>query len=123
MTLIEAINRLDSLKPNGYTQSEKVAWLSDLDGMIKNQVIDTHEGSDEVVFKEYTDDTPLDTELIVKSPYDDLYIHWMESKIDYANGEYVKYNNSITRYNDIYQAFANDYNRQHMPKGNAIKYF
>lgn len=123
MTLIEAINRLDAIKPNGYTQSEKVEWLSNLDGMIKNLVIDTHEDGEDIVFNGYNDETPLETELIVKSPYDDIYILWLESKIDYANSEYVKYNNSITRYNDIYQAFTNEYNRKHMPKGQAYKFF
>ena len=30
MKIIEAINRVDSLKHNTYTQSDKVAWLSQL---------------------------------------------------------------------------------------------
>lgn len=123
MTLIEAINRVDALKPNAYTQSEKIEWLSTLDGMVKIFVIDTHEGGEDIVFNGYDDETPLDTELLVKAPYEDIYIAWLESKIDYHNGEYVKYNNSITRYNDIYQGYANDYNRTHMPKGSQIKYF
>lgn len=123
MTIIEAINRLDAAKPNAYTQSEKIAWLSELDGLIKNNIIDTHEGDEEVVFEGYTDDTPLDVELLVGSPYENIYVHWLESKIDYTNGEYVKYNNSITRYNDMYQAFSNHYNKTHMPKGTKITYF
>lgn len=123
MTLIEAINRIDNVKPNGYTQTEKIEWLSTLDGMIKRLVIDTHEGGEDIEFNGYNDDTPMDTKLIVDAPYDDIYILWLESKIDYANSEYVKYNNSITRYNDIYETFSNEYNRMHMPKGSAIKYF
>ena len=123
MTIIEAINKIDALKPNGYTQSEKIAWLSTLDGMIKRSVIDTHEGGSEISFYGYDDETPLNTELIVKEPYDDLYILWLESKIDYANSEYVRYNNSITRYNDVYWAFVREYNRNHMPRGTRIKYF
>ena len=123
MTLIEAINRIDSLKPNTYSPLEKVEWLSMLDGVIKKNIIDTHEGGEEVEYSGYTDDTPLNTELIVKSPYDEIYIIWLESKIDYSNSEYVKYNNSITRYNDIFNDFRNNYNREHMPKGSAIKYF
>ena len=123
MTLIEAINRVDALKPNAYTPYEQIDWLSTLDGMVKRFVIDTHEGGEGIVFKGYDDETPLDTELLVKAPYEDIYIAWLESKIDYHNGEYVKYNNSITRYNDIYQGYCNDYNRTHMPKGSQIKYF
>lgn len=94
-----------------------------LDGMIKRDVIDTHEDGEDIHFDGYTADTPLDTELIVTAPYDELYITWLESKIDYSNGEYVKYNNSITRFNDTYMNFNNDYNRRHMPKGTDIKYF
>ena len=123
MTLIEAINRVDALKPNVYSQEEKISWLSTLDGMIMRDVIKKHEGGDGVEFYGYTVDTPLDTELIVKEPYDEMYICWLESKIDYNNSEYARYNNSITRYNDIYMEFAKDYNRNHMPIGSEIKYF
>lgn len=123
MTLIEAINRVDALKPNVYTQEEKIAWLSTLDGMVMKGVIDKHEGGEDIVFNGYTVDTPLDTELIVQAPYDEIYVCWLESKIDYANSEYAKYNNSIIRYNDFYSGFASEYNRTHMPKGSAVKYF
>ena len=61
MTIIEAINRIDELKPNGYQQTDKVEWLSVLDGIIKRQIIDTHEDGDLVPFEGYNDDTPLDT--------------------------------------------------------------
>lgn len=123
MTLIEAINRVDALKPNAYSQEEKISWLSDLDGMILRDVIKKHEGGDGITFDGYTSETPLNTELIVKDPYEEMYICWLESKIDYNNAEYARYNNSVTRYNDIYVEFSRDYNRNHMPIGAEIKYF
>ena len=123
MTILEAINRVDSTKPNSYTQVEKVDWLSTLDGVIKDEIIDTHEGGEDVVFAGYDADTSLDTELLVPAPYDDIYIRWLEARIDYANGEYGKYNNSLTAYNDAYTLYANCYNRKHMPKGNKFKFF
>lgn len=253
MTIIEAIQKTDELKPNGYTQSQKIEWLAKLDGMIKRGIIDTHEGGDEfmrgkisivplesiitllaseaasdptfdidgdgeitvadalallrvaariapatpeiiakgdfdgdgkitvgdalntlriaaglipapepdanetdlsemlarlkksnlysqedklytfdgkelketetVPFISYDDETPTDTELLAYAPFDEMYIFWLESKIDYANAEYAHYNNSVTHFNDIYTAFRNDYNRTHMPKGGSFKYF
>lgn len=123
MTITEAITRLDSLKPNGYSQTDKIGWLSIVDGMIMNNIINTHEGGDEVSFNGYDDDTPPDTELIVKAPYDELYISWLSSKVDFHNGEFTRYNNNIIRYNDTLTAYANHYNRTHMPKGKTIKYF
>lgn len=123
MTIIEAISRVDSVKPNVYPQEDKVQWLSNLDGTIKRDVIDKHEGGEKILFTPYTADTPLDTVLLVSAPYEDLYITWLESKIDYANAEYIRYNNSVTRFNDVYSSFANDYNRNHMPIGSRLKYF
>lgn len=123
MTIIEAINKIDVLKPNNYTQSEKIKWLSNLDGIIKTEIIDSHEGSEGIVFNGYDDDTPLWTELLASAPYDDLYIKWLEAQIDYTNAEYGKYNNSVTAYNTAYSAFERYYNRQHMPKQRKLKFF
>lgn len=123
MTIIEAINKIDALKPNNYSQPDKIAWLSTLDGIIKKEIIDTHEGSEKVTFKGYDATTALDTVLLVPAPYDDVYVRWLEAQIDYANGEYGKYNNSITMYNAAYAEYAGYYNRKHMPKGAKLKYF
>lgn len=123
MTIIEAINRIDILKPNTYLQDTKEYWLSNLDGIIFDKIIKTHEGAEIEEFKGYSAETPIDTKLIVTAPYDDIYIKWLEAQIDYANGEYDKYNNSIVAYNDAYAEFERQYNRTHMPKAKNFKYF
>lgn len=115
MTIIEAINRLDTLKFNTYTQDYKVAWLSRADAMVKKLIIDTNEGAEDVDFTGYNADTPLDTVLLVPSPFDEVYLRWMEAQIDYHNGEYDKYNNDIIMYNTAFESFQNYYNRTHMP--------
>ena len=123
MTIHEAITQIDALKFNTYTQSEKIKWLSVIDGIIKREIIDTHEGGDSVAFDGYDDDTSLETELLAPFPYDDLYIKWLETQIDYANAEYGKYNNSKVAYTAAYTAFDSWYNRQHMPIGKQFKCF
>ena len=123
MTIMEAIHRINAVKPNGYDQAQKIKWLNTLDGIIKKEIIDTHEGGDDVKFNGYTDDTNIITELLVPHPYDDIYIRYLEMQIDYANGEYGKYNNSKVMYNETYSAFKKYYNRNHLPKGNKIKFF
>lgn len=117
MTLMESLHRIDTIKPNSYSQAEKIKWLSTLDGMIKTEIIDTRKGSENVVFNGYTEDTDLTTILLVPAPYDELYLFWLESKIDYWNGEVGKYNNSIAMFNEAYSTFAKYYNRTNMPKG------
>lgn len=115
LTIIEAISRLDNLKFNTYTQEDKIEWLSRLDSAIKTQILDKHEGNLHAAFSGYDKNTPLNTELIVPAPYDDLYLHWMESQVDYYNGEYDKFNNAILLYNTSYDAFAKHYKGLHMP--------
>lgn len=115
MTIMDALYRIDELKPNSYSQTEKIKWLSSLDGVIKSEIIDTHEGGEGIVFSEYKEDTDLNTVLLVLAPYDDIYLRWLEAQIDYANGEYGKYNNSLVAFNDAYTLYQKYYNRIHMP--------
>jgi hypothetical protein len=122
MTIAEVIQSIDVMKPNNYSEVDKIRWLSELDGGIKKEIMDTHEG-ESVIFEGYDGKTSLEMELLVKAPYDNIYLPWLESKIDYSNGEYAKYNNSVTVFNTNYTTFVSAYNREHMPKGKAIKYF
>lgn len=123
MTIIEAINKIDTFKPNSYTQLDKIKWLSELDGAIKLEIIDTHEGNSEVVFKGYDENTDINTKLLVSAPHEDIYIKWLESKIDYNNAEYGKYNNSSIAFNSAYSVFERYYNRHHTPKQQKLKFF
>lgn len=123
MNLMGAINHIDAVKPNGYSQTEKIKWLSTLDGIVKAEIIDTHEGGESVTFNGYDEMTPLTQELLIPHPYDDVYIKWLEAQIDYANGEYGKYNNTITVYNKAFADFERAYNRTHMPIGKKFRYF
>lgn len=123
MKIIEAINKIDDLKHNTYSQMDKVGWLSRVDSMVKRLLIDTHEGGEGVSFSGYTEDTDLDTELLIPEPFDEAYLRWLEAQIDYHNGEYSKYNNSIEMFNTAWTAYSNYYNRTHMPKGQKMQFF
>ncbi|MBO7250865.1 MAG: hypothetical protein J6V42_06285 [Clostridia bacterium] len=122
MTVMGAINQLNAVKPNNYGQTEKIKWLSTLDGMIKAEIIDTHEGAEDVSLPEYSESS-LMQELLVGAPHDDIYIKWLEAQIDYANGEYGRYNNTMTMFNAAYDAYARYYNRTHMPLQKSFTHF
>ena len=115
MKIIQAINRLDALVFNTYSQEDKVEWLSRLDTMVKQQIIDHYEGADDVIFNGYTADTPMDTQLLVPAPYDEMYLRWLEAQIHYHNGEYDKYNNAIIMFNTDFEAYSAFYNRNNLP--------
>jgi hypothetical protein len=123
MTVMEAIGHVDAVKPNGYSQNEKLRWLSVLDGTVKAEIIDTHEGAENVIFAPYGEHTDFLQELLVPAPYDEVYIRWLEAQIDYASGEYGKYNNSVKLFNTAYAAYEKYYNRTHLPRANAFAHF
>ena len=124
MKIAEAISKVDALKPNTYTPEDKIEWLSTLDAKVKSQIIDAHECNDPIFFYGYDSVCDQETELLVPAPYDDIYLRWLESQIDYSNGEYGKYNNSITAFNDAYAIYQKYYNRTYMPisKGTKFKF-
>lgn len=112
----EAIEMVNKLKPNKYGDAEKMRWLSEVDGMIVREIIDTHEDSPlEGPFEGYVPGADEDTELLVPAPYDSIYRWWLESQIDMSNMEIGKYNNSSTMYNRALVSFSDYYNRTHMP--------
>ena len=115
MKIIEAINEVDSLKPNTYSRNQKIVWLSRVDSMVKKQIIDTHKSAEVVSFDGYTADTPTDTVLLVPAPWDEIYLRWLEAQIDYHNGEYDKYNNAIIVFNTAFEDYQKHYNDMHNP--------
>ena len=123
MTIQDAIELVDRLKPNQYPETLKIQWLSKLDGQIFDEVFAAHEGSAIESFAGYNEDTPQDTELLVPHPFDtDLYSYYLQAAIDRENAETTKYNQSITLYNNAYLTFQNWYNRTHMPRRRGLRF-
>jgi hypothetical protein len=122
MTIKECIDIVDSIKPNQYTVEDKVMWLSFIDAIIINDVLKTHEGYDGRydLFEGYSADK-LSVRLIVPSPYDRLYTAYLQMKIDQANGETARYNNSVTLYNAYMTEYRKHYNKTHMPLDMTVR--
>lgn len=115
MTIREAIETCDFLKPNRFSYFQKVSWLNELDGMIKAEIIDTHTKPDTVIFAGYDDNTDSDTVLLVEAPYSGIYIHFLLAEIDFYNDELTSYGNSISIFDKAYLQFAAYYNRKYTP--------
>lgn len=115
MTLQEAITKFDSLHRNTIATETKVDWLSQLDSIIYNEIILTHEDSESVVFSPYTQKTSADTPLLVPDPYSELYIRYLASKKDLYLSDITRYNNDVMLYSAAYRDFENHYNSKHLP--------
>ena len=119
MTIREAMDTFDRLTPNQYGAQDKLRWLAELDGMADEEVLQQHEPRP-APFMGYAPDADLDaTALLIGQPYDEVYRWYLEMKVCDCNGEITKYNNAAAKYAACYQAFANAYNRAHMPRQEA----
>lgn len=100
MTLREAIERADRIKPNDISIQAKVEWLNEAEGLVQTEVLLT--AAEEIIF--YSPEE-LDYELLVEPPHDKLYPAYLEAKIDFANGEYSRYANSQTMFTSHFREF------------------
>lgn len=115
MTIHQAIVRLDALKHNTYTDAEKRAWLSEIDGMIYENILKTHIPVPKEPFSGYNDSTPGDTMLLAQAPFDDIYLYFMQAMIDYYNDELIRFGNSNAVYRKRWEDYYRHYHRTHLP--------
>lgn len=125
MTIGKVIERVDSLKPNAFDSETKVEWLNALEGRIAADVFLM--AAEEIAQLHYSWPADQNTELLVNSPHDDIYGLWLQAKIDEANGEYNKYQNTMQIYNEHFGDFvrwfastyepAQGYERRYRPYG------
>lgn len=111
MTIREVITRVDNLVPNSYEDEEKLSWLEEIENQIYKELVLTHEI--ERVMTNFRDQT---SELIAPSPYDNLYISYLQAKINFYQREFMGYNNAMAMFNSEYKEFANWFNRTYYPK-------
>ena len=116
MTIQEAIDRVDELKPNMMSVRLKVEFLTEIEQMIHEEIILKHEHTAAQEAKpEYSEDTDLMTELQVPDPYGMVYVYWLLSKIDMQNQEDGRYNVDRAHFENSYDTMRTWWTRTHMP--------
>lgn len=143
MTIQEALDMADQLKPNMMITPVKLRFLNEIEGKIHEEIILQHEYPEGVTPQpegedapaeewreilagrrpawqhpprpEYNTDTDPGTDLLVPAPYDMLYVYWLMAQIDHMNMEIDKYNNDRLLFEDAYGNFNDYWTRTHMP--------
>ena len=110
MTVLEAISLADHSYHNSCGQEEKVRWLSRLDGRIHREILSLYDGCG--AFREFDPRVDLNRQLLVKEPYDELYIRHLQAQIAYQNGEIEDYNNANTLFQNLLEGFQKDCHRR-----------
>ena len=104
MTALDAIRWVDGKKHNVYSQEDKLFWLSQVEAMAAR--LHGRCGLEQEIVE-----MEPETVLFIPAPFDALYLRWLEAQIDYANQEYMKYNNAMALFTALWQEYANQVRR------------
>lgn len=123
MTINEAIARVDDLRDNTMAPNIKIAWLQMVDQQVYHEIIKGRVGADAVSLPDYSDENG-ERVLLVPPPYDMLYVYRLEAEICYKSEEIDRQANALTRYNELMDAFAKQYAREHrsLPHPHVVYY-
>ena len=117
MTIREAIDKVDILNPNTISEEDKIRWLSLLDYSIYTDIYKAHYLNPDEEEREFEPYSTINTEkaLFAPFPYDELYVAYLQMKIDEANKETDRYNNSAYLYNAYLEDYTHHYHKTHKP--------
>lgn len=108
MKLREVLDFVEKIKPgNPYDTETKIQWLNELEGDIQSHLLNT--APQEII--QYTTED-METTLLIPAPFDRVYWPWVAAMIDFANGEYSKYQNTLRLVNDAYDKYAKWFHRK-----------
>ena len=119
MTVNEIIAQVDRLRPNNIDRLQKIKYLSSVDKYIYQNIIQPRAGGEGIVCPEYGEHDG-GAVLLAPSPYDELYLYFLEAKIYYETREIKKYANSMAMYNQTMSEYMAWYFRDHAQRENVI---
>ena len=111
MKLTEVIVRVDDIKPNAFTDATKTAWINECEGLVQTEVMLI--AAVDVIQYDY--ETDAQTELLAKPPHDKIYWAYLTALIDFANGEYNKYQNTMQLSNSYFGEYMRWYALHYRP--------
>lgn len=119
MTVAGMIEQFNMERPNQVEDSVKMSWLRKCEANILDTIIflripkDDEPTRDE--WNKYLEDFDYDSEMILKEPYDDLYIYFLDQRVAMNNNDTKRYNVASRMFDNAFLAYQQKYNREHLP--------
>ena len=107
--------KVDSLKPNMYSQSLKRSWLNSAEIKIREFMAMYNNTLFDDGFIE--EDNPT---LTLKEDKADLYVYYVMAMIDLSNQDITLYNNNVIIFSDMFEDFKKQYRRENTPQKNTV---
>ena len=110
-TLQGVLDIIDSIKPNAFSEEAKTAWINEIEGLVQTEVFLL--AIEDVV--QYTWPENAAATLLAKPPHDKIYWVYLSAMVDFANGEYDKYQNTMQMFNQFFGEYMRWYARTYNP--------
>ena len=110
-TLKGVIELVDDIKPNAFSDAVKTQWLNECEGVIQTEVMLL----DVAACISYSYERDKDAVLLVQPPHDKVYWTYLVAMIDFANGEYNRYQDTVQMYNAFFGEYMRWYARTYRP--------
>ncbi len=110
-TLKGVIELVDGIKPNAFSDAVKTQWLNECEGVIQTEVMLL----DVAACISYSYERDKDAQLLVQPPHDKVYWTYLVAMIDFANGEYNRYQDTVQLYNAFFGEYMRWYARTYRP--------
>lgn len=109
LKLREVIEYASKIKPHSFDEDTLTVWVNECEGHIQTEII----GIAPVDVISYSYENDAETELILTPPHTKLYGYYLVAMIDFAHGEYQKYENTMKMYNACLDEYAKWFIRTH----------
>ena len=110
-TLQGVLDIIDSIKPNAFSEEAKTAWINEIEGLVQTEVFLL--AVEDVVQYQWPEDSGAT--LLAKPPHDKTYWVYLSAMVDFANGEYDKYQNTMQMFNQFFGEYMRWYARTYNP--------
>lgn len=111
MKLEQIIRMVDDIKPNAFSDETKTIWLSECEGLVQTEVMLL----DPAEIIRYSFEADREAELLAKAPHDKIYWTYLTAMIDFGNGEYSKYQNTMELFNSYFGEYMRWYAGRYRP--------
>ena len=122
MTIAEAITAAHQYRPNNKAQdSDILRWINEVDSRIDRDIYWAYFSPR--IYVPYTMSTPTSTQLLAEPGYEKLYQYWICASIDELQGDSERYNESIAKFNSLFEEYSGFVARNRLAKHNIVRYY
>ena len=112
MAILQSVlEMIDSIKPNAFSDEAKTAWINEVEGLVQTEVFLL--AVEDVVQYKWPENSGAT--LLAKPPHDKIYWVYLSAMVDFGNGEYDKYQNTMQMFNQFFGEYMRWYARTYNP--------